>query len=271
MKTLQDLLREYPFVTPRPPSATGITSDTFLDQFIGKSLCEVLSTRVPPLWEGGKRMQYEHIKKIIANQSKLTGKSEDIPHFFENIKEWIGGLKGSSRAMHDSIANAIVSDVSSCSTRAGWLKYTGKVYRGVRVNAHTVKGLEIPDPSKVHVINKGGFHEYRAVMGTYVYQSNLPAQSWSTDLNTAIAFSSYSTLQPTVSLVMEYDIKPNESISLKYLGNYVEREIIKIGKGPIKVKCHIPFAVVGMNQPKGDRDDPFDILLDRKIIKRLPE
>ena len=212
MKTLSQLLRE--IHTPRP-TASAITKDTFLDQFTGKSLCDLLSARVPPTGSGGTKFQFGELQTIVQNKERFSGKSEEIYHFFDNIKEWVGGLKSSSRSLHDSIASGIVSDVTSCSSRAGWSKFTGRVYRGVSVNANFVKNLIIPDVSKVKILNLGGYRSYRSLVGTYVYQSNLPAQSWSTDLSTSVFFSNPvdpkypAGPEPMLSVVMEYNIQPN--------------------------------------------------------------
>lgn len=257
MKTFRQILENI-----RPP----IDSTNFLYQFKGKTVCEILSNRNPPRKGTSILMDYNDVRELRFG---IEGVKKEVNDFYDLLTTWIGGMKSMDRVVHQKLTDQLIQYFQNCPNRAGWSKYTGKVYRGLKVPV-TVSNLKITN-------NIFNIHDPRYssdsfyAVGTYTYKSNLPAQSWSKNMFTAAAFAGTRVGRETdIGMILEHPITPNESISLKYLGNPQESEVIRIGNSPINVKCYV---LIGSTNPARNaelRDGPVKAMVDRGILSKMP-
>lgn len=239
-------------------------------------VCEILTNPKPPC-------RINDPSEAISNSSELrdiiyyAGEEKivkpELHVFFNNLHEWISGMQRASRDKHEKLANDISYMVKSCgSKRKGWNRFRGKVYRGVMIDTRTASDIKI-DTKKNSSIDFGYYGNIPHYEGSFRYQSNLPAQSWSNEKTSAFSFifSKKKNIPDKFALrvVMEYDISPDESLTLKYLGNRAEREIIRLSNAPINVKIYVPYS------PNPNHLTPsspnFQYANNYSIVKRLTE
>lgn len=211
------------------------------------TVCDILNNPKPPCRLGSDGStgirNLDDLKKIASTKEYSINK--EIHEFFYLLIEWVTGMDRHGRDKHESLANKLSHIVNSCgSSRKGWSKFYGKVYRGLVLDARTVSNLKI-DINKTKDIDFGFYGHVPCYEGRVQYRSALPAQSWSTDIIVAHGFaqSAKKTVPEEFALrvIMEYNITPDESLTLKYLGNRAEREVIRLSNNPVDVKIHIPY------------------------------
>jgi hypothetical protein len=217
------------------------------------TICDVLSHRDPP--------------RVVA----YAGWDAD-DSFRRTIIAWIMGTsRTEGREKHDRYAEVIKKTIDGCGKISGWARYSGKVYRGlVKPTKEVVANVGVaqlesiakqhgavltrmpwdqPDLKPIHMPNSpDSFYSLPTefIPIPYTYRTNLAVQSWSKNLQIARLFGTGKGSKDHVggkgytSLIMEYQIKTDESLNLRYLGNVAEEEIIRLKNDPIKVRALVP-------------------------------
>jgi len=261
MKTFRQILEQ-----TRPP----IDSGNYLYQFVGKSVCDILSSRIPPRKATSILMDYQDTKDLSF--PKLDqGVKPEVTQFYDSLRTWIGGMKNFDRDIHEKLSGELVQYFQNCPSRSGWSRYTGKVYRGLKVPI-TASSLKVDVNNTVKIYDPAFGSMNTFAVGTYTYQSKLPAQSWSKDKTTAVSFAKMTTNNSKdISLILEYPITAKDSISLKYLGNPQELEVIRIGNSPINIRCYVWIGSDNRITNAALKNTVVQAMVARGILAKMPD
>lgn len=215
-----------------------------------KSVCEILGKRSPPLLDGNP---IDHF--LYGSWYKMKNKADEagnsgISELASVMLDWTQGFKTKRSYTPDDLLNKMKKIFTSCPKLGGWLRFNGKIYRGLTIPNTSLQSIFKPQTfiSLPPEVDKAVYF----LAGNINYKSNSPAQSWTNDINLAYKFAigdyrgapDYdvwkSNNKGKTSVVLEYRISPNESLNLSKFGNTTESEIIRLKNDTIGCKCYIP-------------------------------
>ena len=189
--------------------------------------CQILSQRNPPLPKADRPASI----LVLANNPGWTPLTKV---FVKTLRQWIVGTRDANE--HYEISKTLFTIIDGCPTRAGWTKYTGKVYRGLsRLDAEMKANFKFERVATVQIRNAPTL----CAIGTYTYNPKRMAQSWARNINSAMDFAPGGMYGGSSSLIIEKDIRA-DGVVLDYLGGHrSESEVILRNKSNEKLRCYV--------------------------------
>lgn len=236
--------------------------------------CDVLSLRSPPTMKGGDLgipfvEDLRNLKYML--NFEIDGSNKQTIAFLDGLIEWIAGTRDQQK--HAAMSKYLIDVIASCPSRAGWTKFSGKLYRGLVKDSKdflsnfTYKGVERM-PFR-------GVNKMHMVVGTYNYKSDLLAQSWAKDPKPAGFFATQSRTVSgyfNVGFVLERgQSRGDDTFSLKYLGNKEENEVVVIGSKPMTLNCYVPLVDPLHSRANHDIVDDDSMKINLKVWELIPQ
>ena len=185
--------------------------------------CQILSQRNPPL----AKSDFSPFKGI-----SIYDMNDQLRIFIVDLKSWIMGQMNAPE--QDMVADRIFNVVDGCPTRAGWTKYTGKVYRGlVKSDADMKANFKFERVVNVTMLGK----PVLCAVGTYDYSPKRTAQSWSRKIDLASGFS-VRAWENQSAIVLETDIRA-DGVRLDHLGGAMSEEEIILKPKSGRYRCYV--------------------------------
>lgn len=222
-----------------------------------RPVCDIFSDPNPPTLDGKTIDHWKGGWDKINIRAREAG-NQGLQDLAIVMSKWVAGFKRKNKYTPDDVLRDMKKILGSCSNLAGWMRFSGKVYRGnfASTSSQWATPREFPSSFKVTKISRmkatnmvGRTHSYVVAEGMMPYTTSLPAQSWSRDYGVAVGFATgdfkgasemtYPYSGNTTGYVLEYNIPAKESLNLVRFGNPDESEVIRLSNAPIQCKCDV--------------------------------